>query len=368
MSVPGTPISDVDTPALLIDLDVMERNLARVADYARTHRLRLRPHTKTHKIPALARMQLDLGAVGLTVAKVSEAEVMLAARPTDLLVAYPVIGPAKLARLTRVACATHVTVALDSLVAAKELSRAAEHAGVTFDVLVEVDVGFGRVGVDPGPAMTDLGRAVMTLPNLRLRGIAFYPGHITVLDANGLAAIDRLSELTATMATEWTSAGLPLEIFSGGSTPTLFHSHRIPAVNEIRPGIYLFNDYNTVLSGACTLNDCAASILATVVSTTRPGRMILDAGSKALSTDRPVVGDAHFGYVIEAPEARLFKLSEEHGFVDVSHCSMRFSVGDRVRVIPNHICTVVNLHDRVYGVRGGRVERIWNVEARGQMQ
>lgn len=153
------------------------------------------------------------------------------------------------------------------------------------------------------------------------------------------------------------------------STPTLFHSHEILGLTEIRPGTYVFNDANTVLSGGCALQDCAASILATVVSTARPGHMIIDGGSKTFSSDRPVnSSDVTFGHVVEAPGARFHKMNEEHGFIDLARAEREFRVGDRIRVIPNHICVAVNLHERVYGLRGDAVEEIWNVDGRGKLQ
>jgi D-serine deaminase-like pyridoxal phosphate-dependent protein len=187
--------ADIDTPALLVDLDAMERNLQRVADYTRQHGLRLRPHTKTHKSPRIGRRQLDLGAAGLTVAKVGEAEVMLEAEPADILVAYPVIGRAKLERLMAVARRARVTVSLDSLFAAQQLSEAAQAAGgngIKIGVLAETDVGLGRVGVSPGAELLDLARGIERLPSLTFEGIAFYPGHIKDTGEQGVEALASL--------------------------------------------------------------------------------------------------------------------------------------------------------------------------------
>jgi len=362
-------ISDIETPAILIDLDIMERNLARVASYARENALRLRPHTKTHKIPALGRKQIELGAAGLTVAKVGEAEVMLDSGTPDLLVAYPVIGRRKLERLMEVARRTRLTVALDNVICARQLSDAARAAQVNVGVLVECDVGMGRVGVNPGAELIELGKAVANLPRLDLLGIAFYPGHIKMLDEDGLAAIESLSQRVDRTVREFRAAGLNAEIVSGGSTPTLFHSHRVAGLNEIRPGTYIFNDRNTVETGACTLDDCAATILCTVVSTARPQQMILDGGSKTFSSDRLATGEPGFGLIREIPGALFSKMNEEHGYVDLRRAeSAAVEVGDRVRVIPNHICVAMNLHEQVYGIRGGEVEQVWRVEARGKLQ
>lgn len=361
-------LPDLDTPALLIDLDIMERNLRRLADYAREHELRVRPHTKTHKIPALGRKQLELGAAGLTVAKVGEAEVMLEAQPPDLLVAYPVIGRRKLERLMHIAAKTNVTVALDSIFAARQLSDAAREVQREIGVLAEIDMGLGRVGVPPANA-AELAHGIQRLPWLRFEGITFYPGHIKQLDDEGEKALERLGDTLSGVLRDLRQAGLEPKIVSGGSTPTMWHSHRIRGLNEIRPGTYIFNDRNTVLSDACVLEHCAASIMTTVVSTAKKGQIIIDGGSKTFSSDRPAAGaEVSFGHVVEAPEAVFTKMNEEHGFVDVRRVEGEFSIGDRVRVIPNHVCVAMNLHETVYGIRGDQVEQTWRVAARGKLQ
>ncbi len=362
-------VSEIDTPALVVDLDIMERNLRRVAEYTQAHGLRLRPHTKTHKSPRIGRRQLESGAAGLTVAKVSEAEVMLGAEPADLLVAFPVIGRTKLERLVEVARRTRVTVALDSTFAARQLSDAARAAQVEIGVLAEVDVGLGRVGVAPGEPLLQLAQCIQRMPHLTLEGVTFYPGHIKDVEEQGHAALAQLGELLRSIAADFWRAGIQLKIVSGGSTPSLFLSHTLPELTEIRPGTYVYNDLNTVRSGACTMEDCAASVLATVVSTAHPGQMIVDGGSKTFSSDRLAnSSEVTFGHLVEAPGARFHKMNEEHGYIDLSHAGREFSIGDRVHIIPNHICVAVNLHERMYGIRGDQVEEVWPVEARGKLQ
>jgi D-serine deaminase-like pyridoxal phosphate-dependent protein len=362
-------LEQIDTPAMVVDLDIMESNLRRVAEYSAAHGLRLRPHTKTHKSVNLARRQLAMGAAGLTVAKVSEAEVMLGASPAGILVAFPVIGKAKLERLASVARQTRATVALDSIFAARQLSEAARAARVTFGVLAEMDAGLGRVGVCPGEPLVELARSIARLPHLKFEGIAFYPGHIRDLDEPGRHALAQVGELLDRVLADFERAGLEVPIVSGGSTPTLFHSHELRGLTEIRPGTYVFNDLNTVRSGGCRLEECAARILATVVSTARPGQMIIDGGSKTFSSDRPVnAPDVTFGRLMEAPGARFHKMNEEHGFIDITRAECEFSAGDRVSVIPNHVCVAMNLHEQVYGLRGDRVEEVWTVDGRGKLQ
>ncbi len=360
-------IHELETPALLIDLDIMERNLREASEYTRNHGLRLRPHTKTHKIPALGRRQLELGAAGLTVAKVGEAEVMLRAEPRDLLVAYPIVGRSKLQRLMEVARKAEVTVTLDSAEAARQLSSAAAEAGLTIGVLVEVDVGFGRVGIAP-QAVPELAEFIRKLPHLSFQGISFFPGHILRLGEAADQALSELGSMITWIVGELERAGMPPSIVSGGSTPTLFLSHPVPGLNEIRAGTYIFNDRNTVNCGACGLEDCAASVLVTVVSCAAPERIIVDGGSKTFSSDLPLYETrVSFGHVVETPEALFYRMNEEHGYLDTREARRSLAVGDRLRIIPNHICPAVNLHEVAYGVRGTAVEEVWAIEGRAKL-
>ncbi len=362
-------ISELETPALLIDLNRMERNLCRAAHYAKEHDLRLRPHTKTHKIPAIGKKQMELGAVGLTVAKVGEAEVMLASGAPDLLVAYPIIGHSKLRRLMEVARKTRVTVALDSIQAARQLSDAARAARVSIGVLVEADVGMNRCGVAVGEELVGLARGVGRLPHLTLEGVAFYPGHIRSAAGENRRLLDQLAADVTQIVEDFHRADLPLKILSAGSTPLLFQSHEFPGVTEIRPGTYVFNDVNCVRSGMATWDDCAVTILTTVVSTARKGYAIIDGGSKTFSSDRLAASsEVSFGYVTEAPEAVVYSQNEEHGYLDARKCGRELQVGDRLRIVPNHVCVAMNLHEQVYGIRGEEVEQVWRVEGRGKLQ
>lgn len=352
-------IHDLDTPAMVLDLDRVEHNVARVAEYARRHGLNLRPHTKTHKIPALGRLQLAHGAVGLTVAKTTEAEVMVESGVKDLLVAYPVLGRQKVERLVRLVDRTKVTVALDSIEAAEALR------GTGIGVLVEVDVGLRRVGVQPGLELIELVEAVRKVEGIVYRGVAFYPGHLKIYEPE---PFDALRRTVAGMVDELERAGHKPEIVSGGSTPLLFESHRIEGLTEIRPGTSIFNDRNCVGQGVATWADCAASLLVTVVSS-NGDRMMIDGGSKTFSSDG-LSGSTEgtFGRIVECPEARFHKLNEEHGYVELKEAGRRYRPGARLSVIPNHICVAMNLQERVYGARAGRVEAVWVVAARGKLQ
>ena len=355
-------IHDLDTPALVVDLDIMERNLRRMAEYAAQHNLRLRPHTKTHKIPALGAMQVALGAVGLTVAKSTEAEVMVNSGTPDLLIAYPVLGVKKLERIKALTKRVKITVSVDSVEVAQHLAD----AGLEVGVLAETDAGLGRVGVEPGQPLVDLAKAISAMPGLTFEGIAFYPGHIKSTDAAGMTALSNLGDLLTSIRAQLTQADIEARIFSGGSTHTMWHSHEVAGLNEIRPGTYIFNDRNTVFSGACQVEDCAASILCTVVSTSVKDQFIIDGGSKTFSSD--LAKQPGHGWVVKYPEALFAKMNEEHGYVSMAGAKSSVKIGERVRVIPNHICVAVNLHEKVYGVRGETVEVVWSVDGRGKLQ
>jgi D-serine deaminase-like pyridoxal phosphate-dependent protein len=227
-------------------------------------------------------------------------------------------------------------------------------------VYAEVDAGLHRVGVQP-ERFVDLLRQLAGLNGIELRGMAFYPGHIKNQDATAIAA---LSTLIDGLVRDAAGAGFALPVVSGGSTPTMWHSHEVAGMNEIRPGTYIFNDRNTILSGACQPEDCAATIIATVVSTSVPGQFVIDAGSKTFSSDKSAADG--FGVFQDAPEALFEKMNEEHGYV--KHPGHTRKVGDRVRVLPNHICVAVNLQERIYGVRGDQVVESWTVDARGKLQ
>lgn len=349
-------IDDLDTPAVLIDLDRAEANLRRAQDYADAHRLRLRPHIKTHKIPALARRQMELGAVGITCQKLGEAEVMADGGITDILLTFNLLGRAKLQRLVALARRTRLAVTLDNAVVAGELNAAMGEAGLVLPVLIECDTGGERCGVQTPAEAVELARLVAGLRGLRFAGLMTYP-------ARGQTPVTAawLAEAVAELG----HAGLAPEVVSTGGTPDLFRAHEVAAATEHRPGTYIYLDRDQARERG-TLEDCAMRILATVVSRPTDGRAILDAGSKTFSSD--TLGLDGYGLILEYPQLVLAKFSEEHGHVDCSASNARPRIGERVSIIPNHACAVTNLHDTVYGVRGDRVEQVFKVEARGRVQ
>jgi D-serine deaminase-like pyridoxal phosphate-dependent protein len=360
-------IYDLDTPALLIDVKVLDRNLRKMANYCNGHKLKLRPHTKTHKMPEIARLQLQHGAAGITVAKLGEAEVMANAGIEDILVVYPLWGEKKWARLVDLAGRVKITVAIDSLAVAAGISQAATAAGTEIGIRAEFDTGFHRCGWPISMASMNEIQKIIALPSLRWDGLLVYPGHImgnqTIREhdiEHENVTMDALFELLG-------SASISYPVVSGGNTPAAFASHRFHGLTEIRPGTYVFNDRNTVDAESAEFADCALTVLVTVVSTSASRRAIIDSGSKTLSADPLLSGDRlGYGYVLGHPEFKLEDLSEEHGHLTIPSNST-ISIGDRLSVVPNHVCTCVNLHDCVFLVEGEQVVDQWKVAARGKV-
>jgi D-serine deaminase-like pyridoxal phosphate-dependent protein len=360
-------LAGIETPAPVVDLGRLAANLDRTAAYAASHGIALRPHVKTHKSPLIAREQLRRGAAGLTCATVREVEVMSAVTD-DVLFAYPPIGGPRLHRLLSAPPQVRLTVSLDSEAAIDALADAAAAAGRSVRVYVEADVGMHRVGVTSAEHAVSLARRVAGRREPEYAGLAFYAGHIRVPPAKQDERLAQLNRDLGTIVDALTAAGLKPPAVSGGSTPTLWRTHELPAVTEIRPGTYVYNDRMTADLGACTLDQCALTVLATVVSTSVPDQAVVDAGTKALGRD-PLDDASHagFGAVADHPEVVVSRMSEEHGILDLRGTSWRPATGDLVRIIPNHVCVVVHLNDVVYGVRGDRVEMSWPVAARGRV-
>src|SRR5215813_1791238 len=362
-------LSELETPAVVVDLDVMERNLARMADYCRRTNLKLRPHTKSHKIPELAKRQIASGASGITVAKIGEAEVMLNSGISDILIAYPLVGRGKAEKLAELAARAHIIVSLDSEEAARSISEAVSRKGVRVGIMVELDVGFRRCGVANEEELLTLAQKIADLPGLYFEGVMFFPGHFTVGAKERGDLLIPVNQLLTQTVNRLEQAGLPIATISGGSTPTAREGHLFHGVNEIRPGMYIFNDRNMVGIGVAEVEDCALSVITTVVSTSVSGRAIVDGGSKTFSSDRFQAGDGRgFGMVKEDPEAEVESFSEEHGHLNIKRSARRYKVGERLTIVPNHVCSTVNMHDEVFGVRGERVETDWAVAGRGKVR
>ena len=350
-------VTSLDTPVATVDLDAVERNIARMQSYCDEHGLAFRPHIKTHKLPAIAHMQVRAGAVGITCQKLGEAEIMVAAGLRDILLTFPLVGPAKAERLAALAGEAVVTVVGDSETVARGVCEALAAAGTEAGFLVECDTGFERTGVQTPSDAADLAELVQGLPGLRFGGLMTYP----TLPGTGTWLRAAIAEIGA--------RGLDVATVSAGGTPTFFSNHDVPEVTEVRAGTYVYGDRSCIANGSVPLADCALRIRATVVSRPTATRGILDAGSKALTNDpaEGVDGEGR-GLIVEYPEARLYALSEEHGHVDFGACPTQPSVGEVVTIVPNHACGCTNLHDEVVVHRDGRVVGVWPVAARGRLR
>ena len=343
-------IDQLETPAPVVDLDRLETNITRLQTYLDEHKIANRPHIKTHKIPAIARLQMDAGAVGLTCQKVSEAEVMAAAGFDDIFIPYNIIGESKLTRLMSLGTRANISVTADSAFTIRGLSKAAQKAGLTLTILIEFDAGLQRCGVQSPQEAAELARLIEHLPNLHFGGLMAFPAN------------EHLDPFVRETRTLLKADGLQIERVTGGGTPGMWQAHTHPELTEYRAGIYVYGDRLSLRSGAVTLDTCALKILATVISRPAPHRGVLDAGSKTLSSDLHDLDG--YGYICEYPEAKINALSEEHGHVDFSACARKPEIGERVSIIPNHCCMVTSLFDEFVGARGDQVEVTWQVAAR----
>jgi D-serine deaminase-like pyridoxal phosphate-dependent protein len=361
----------LDTPEVVLDLDIVRANIDRAATQAREAGVALRPHTKTHKLPQIARLQLGAGAVGVQVAKLGEAEVMAGAGIGDILVGYPLVGEQKLERLAELARRASVTVTVDSEEVALGISRLATARGITIPALLELDTGLHRLGVLPGSDAVRLAERVAALEGIALGGVFTHEGHVYT-QARDPAERERLT-LDACSAAVETAAeirgrGIPANVVSVGSAATFRYAIRCPGVTEVRPGTYVFNDRSQLAQGAAGPADLAAFVIATVVARPARDRIVVDAGSKVLTSDRMIVPDppATFGSVC-GHDWEVVRLSEEHGVVAVEpNADVR--IGDRLAIVPNHVCPAINLASYVTVAEGGRFADRWPVAARGLVQ
>ncbi|TMV49142.1 hypothetical protein FE783_15885 [Paenibacillus mesophilus] len=361
----------LDTPFVLVDLDKTEQNIAAYQAVADRCGVKLRPHAKTHKIPQLARMQIAAGAVGVTVAKVGEAEVMADAGIPDIMVAYPVVGEAKLARLARLAQKSRITVAVDSEEAAIPLAEAMTAAGASVDVLIELDCGFGRVGLQPGEPLLHLARRLVGLTGLRMTGILAFAGQ--AYDAPDEVRLREIAAHEAGMAAEAArllrNNGIPAHTVSVGSTPSSRYAAEGVGVTEIRPGAYVFGDLMQVDIGAHRLEQCALTVKVTVVSRPSTDRAVIDAGTKVFTMDgNPSSLGTGRGWVVGHPGISVEWFTEEHGMLRLAPEEQSLRVGDTLEIVPVHCCGDVNMVDEVAAVRGDCVEAIWPVAARGKVR
>ncbi|MDB5552264.1 MAG: putative amino acid aldolase or racemase [Rhizobium sp.] len=351
----GDALADLSTPRPVIDEDRMRANIERVQAYADRHRLAFRPHIKTHKLPVIAAMQIAAGAKGINCQKITEAEVFADAGFEDILITFNILGRDKLERLAALnERISNLTIVADSRTTVEGLStHFAKLKPIT--VLVECDTGAGRCGVQTPRQAFDLAKLIHEMPGLTFGGLLTYP------KPNAAAAVQAYFSETLSLLG---AAGIPCPVVSHGGTPSLFEGHQVPAATEYRAGTYVYNDRSMIRAGHCTEADCAMTILATVVSRPAPGRAVIDAGVKTLTSD--LLGFADYGLVVGFPDAVIKALSEEHGVIDISACNDTFpAIGEKIRIIPNHTCVVTNMFDTMVFHRDGVVTRIEDIAARG---
>ena len=349
-------IEDIETPAVVIDLDVVENNLHAYQAYCDEHELALRPHIKTHKLPSLATAQIEVGAVGVTCQKIGEAEVMAAAGIDNILLTYNILGAAKLARLRKLHDQIKLAVTADNGTVVEGLSGAFADAEQPLAVLIECDTGAGRCGVQSPEAAVELAQQIGQSMGLRFAGLMTYPA------TGGTADVQTF--MTAAKA-QLAEAGYACATISSGGSPDCWRAHEAPIVDEYRVGTYIYNDRSLLKRNVCTLADCALHVLATVISVPTPDRAIIDAGSKILTTD--LFGLEGHGLVVGHEEVAVAAVSEEHGHLDCSQARNCFSVGDRIRIVPNHACVVSNMVDQVHLTQGDKVVSVQDVAARGKI-
>ena len=351
MGIINLRVSELDTPTAIVDLDKLEANIRKAQEYLDEHGLVSRPHIKTHKNIEIARIQLAAGAKGITCQKISEAEVMADGGISDIFLPYNILGDTKLRRLMALAGRTDLSVTADSAITVEGLSRAAEESGISLPVLVEFDTGGGRCGVQTPGEAGELAQLINRSPGLEFAGLMTYP----------------VNENTDSFVRETRKIpGVSFETVSAGGSPQLWKAHEFKEITEYRVGTYVYGDRYTVEAGTHTLDECAFHVRAMVVSRPTAGRGIHDTGSKALSSD--LLGQDGYGLILEYPEARIYALSEEHGNVDFSACRRKPEIGEKVTILPNHCCVCNNLFNEIAGIRDGRVEKTWAVEARGTLQ
>lgn len=356
MPLSADRLRQIDTPSVLVDLGIAKANIARFQAYADSHGLKARPHIKTHKLPMMTELQLAAGAIGITCQKISEAEAMVegSAAIRDVLITYNIVGEQKLRRLAALAQKVALSVVADSTAVIDGLSATFRTADKPLTVLVECNTGANRCGVASPSEAGALAVHIDEAPGLIFGGFMTYP------PAGGEAAVQAFMTEAKTRVE---ARGIAVRVITSGGTPTMMHAGDAPVTTEYRPGTYIYNDRSLVARGACGWEDCALTVLATVVSVPAENRAIIDAGSKTLTSD--LLGLTGYGHVLGRDDIAIDQLSEEHGRL-VSSGPINLKVGDRLRIVPNHACVVTNMVDSVMVIDGDDVEAV-AVKARGRL-
>jgi D-serine deaminase-like pyridoxal phosphate-dependent protein len=379
---------ELDTPALIVDLEVLQKNILDMAEFAKSAGVKLRPMTKSHKCPAISHLQLEAGATGIQVAKLSEGEVMEAAGVKDIFISNQIVGAPKVDRLLRLARRARIRIAVDSVENMKEISELAEARGMKIDVLLDVDTGIRRTGVLPGEPALKLASEITKRPGLNLVGVYTHEG--IVYRARNKEELHELATKAARDMVETAdllrSNGIEIEEVSLGSTPGAKIVGKVEGVTEIRPGAYVFNDMQQLALGVCDEKDLALSLLTTVISVPANDRVICDAGSKAAGPDScafgaftppdvmPKIEQVSKLGLVRTLDGEILKdvifdsrIGEEYGLLRAKNCHELFKVGDKIEIIPLHCCGMVFLHDEIKGIRNDEVEVIWPISARGKV-
>jgi D-serine deaminase-like pyridoxal phosphate-dependent protein len=361
----------IDTPSLLIDHAKMENNLLQMAELCKSRNIKLRPHIKTHKIPQIALRQIKLSNNGIAVSKLGEAEVMLRSGIRDIVIANEIIGQQKILRLSKLMQQGEITICVDSVTGIRQLDEYLYTGGKRLKVLIEVDTGMNRCGVSKIDQASNLIQEIDNSSKLTFSGFLSHSGNIYAASSQHFLeriAVDEATQIAA-YANHFKSQGIPVNTLSIGSTPSKIHLDKIEGITEFRPGNYIFYDYIQVCLKVASIEECALTVLATIISRPAKDRVVIDAGSKCLGLDRGAHSNQltnSFGYIKEYPHAVIERLSEEHGILKVDKNEV-FEIGSKINIIPNHSCAVTNMFDEAYIIENAKVKDIWRIEARGKV-
>lgn len=367
-------LHDLDTPCLIVDSSSLEENIRRITTLSEQLGVSLRPHTKTHKSPRIAEMQVESGSSGITVSKVSEAEVMARNGLQDIFIANEIIGRTKINRLAKLSAGrVNLSIGIDSLKGINQLQQALTSTEQQIDVLLEVDTGLQRCGHSDPDKLVRLADEVEICSSIQLQGLFTHEGH--VYQQNSVEQIKSIShqagEQMVSIANRLRKVGHDIQTVSVGSTVSAPYTPAVDGITEMRPGTYVFNDVNQICLGSATVEDCSLTVLSTVTSKPKKDQAVLDAGSKSLFLEKPssCFNLEYYGYglILDYPRARITSLSEEHGVVDLTQSPEEPEIGDKVQILPNHVCPVVNLYDRFYFLRNDTMTNQVEISGRGKV-
>jgi len=366
-------IENIDTPSILIDYEKLEKNIKDMQSFANTNNLAIRPMIKTHKIPEIAKMQINNGALGITCAKIGEAEIMAEAGIEDIFIAYEIVSKSKVERLIDLNGRIRLTVAVDSIYGVDILNDAFRNKDVRIKVMIEINSGLNRCGLENFQEIYELAKYINEKDNVELVGIFTHAGH--VYGATDEKQVERIGREEGRLLVDinkyLNSKGINLKTLSTGSTPTARISGRIPGINEVRPGNYVFYDATQHLLGVVDAERCALTVIATVISKPSDDRAVIDAGSKTLGLDKGAHGVSNiegYGIVKNFNGVTIERLSEEHGILKIENEGKNLKIGDRVEIIPNHACTVINLFDEAYITKDQEIIDVYKIKARGMLK